>query len=157
MRLGSKLVLQTVLPALIAVAVLLGIVTHVASNALQDAAQRGLAAVADARREGIRSYLERMQQDIVTMGNAPAVIDAMGAFSSAFSACGKAAGHHLQQLYANAGDAPSRHPDACQSGYAQAHARHDTFFRQRHLAYGWHDMLLIDSAGKVVTATLNCS
>lgn len=150
MKLGSKLVLQTVLPALLAVAVLLAIVTHVASTALQGAAERGLAAVADSRREEIRSYLERMQHDIVTMGNAPAVIEAIGAFSAAFSACGNAAGSHLQQLYANAGEAPGGRPGACQTGYTQAHARHDAFFRQRHLAYGWHDMLLIDSAGNVV-------
>ena len=99
MKLGSKLILQTVLPAVVAVSVLLGIVTLVTSNALQDAAERSLAAVAEARREEVHSYLHRMQQDIVSMGSAPAVIEALGAFSAAFAACGSAADSQLQQLY----------------------------------------------------------
>ncbi len=87
MKLGSKLLLQTVLPAVLAVSLLLAIVTLVASKALQESAERGLAAVAEARREDLRNHLERMRDDIVSMGNAPAVIAAMQQFSAAFAAC----------------------------------------------------------------------
>ena len=150
MKLGSKLILQTVLPAVVAVSVLLGIVTLVASNALQDAAERSLAAVAEARREEVHSYLDRMQQDIVALGSAPAVIDALGAFAAAFSACGSAADSQLQQIYTPTGEFSGNRRGACQNGYTQAHGQHDAFFRQRHVAYGWHDMLLVDRQGNVV-------
>ena len=99
MKLGSKLVLQTVLPAVAAVAILLAIVTQVTSSALRDAAERGLAAVAEARREDLQNHLERMRGDIVAMGNAPAVIEAMRQFSAAFAACGASADTQLQQFY----------------------------------------------------------
>jgi len=159
MKLGSKLVLQTVLPAVAAVAILLAIVTQVTNSALRDAAERGLAAVAEARREDLQNHLERMRDDIVTMGNAPAVIEATRQFSAAFAACGTDAGTQLQQFYDSDVQAAGSNPgmdlqhasgNACRSGYALAHAENDGFFRKRHAAYGWYDMLLVDSKGNVV-------
>jgi CheY-like chemotaxis protein/signal transduction histidine kinase len=159
MKLGSKLVLQTVLPAVAAVAILLAIVTQVTSSALRDAAERGLAAVAEARREDLQNHLERMRDDIVAMGNAPAVIEATRQFSAAFAACGAGADTQLQQFYDSDVQAAGSNPgvvlqhasgNACRSGYAQAHAENDGFFRKRHAAYGWYDMLLVDSKGNVV-------
>jgi hypothetical protein len=110
MKLGSKLVLQTVLPAVAAVAILLAIVTQVTSSALRDAAERGLAAVAEARREDLQNHLERMRDDIVAMGNAPAVIEATRQFSAAFAACGTAADTQLQQFYDNDVQAAGSNP-----------------------------------------------
>ncbi len=158
MKLGSKLLLQTVLPAVLAVSLLLVIVTLVASKALQESAERGLAAVAEARREDLRNHLERMRDDIVSMGNAPAVIAAMQQFSAAFAACGARADSQLQPLYdsnvphtANSANSAS-HP--CRHGYQQAHGEHDVFFRRRHAVYGWQDMLLVDPQGHVVYSLL---
>ena len=91
MKLGSKLLLQTVLPAVAAVSLLLAIVTLVTGNALQEAAERALAAVVEARREDIHNHFERMRNDIVSMGNAPAVVTAMQQFAAAFAACGASA------------------------------------------------------------------
>ena len=137
MKLGSKLLLQTVLPAIAAVSLLLAIVTLVARNALQDAAERALVAVAEARREDIHNHLERMRDDIVGMGNAPAVIAAMQQFAAAFAACGASADSQLQQLYdsdAEHAAGPANNP--CRRGYQQAHGEHDVFFRRRHAVYG---------------------
>ncbi len=150
MKLGSKLVLQTVLPTLVALSVLLGIVTQVSRNALQEAAERSLAAVAEARREELRSHLERMQQDVITMASAPAVINALREFSAAFASCGATADSQLQQGYAAPGRSVPGSGKTCRSGYERAHAENDAFFRQRHATYGWHDMLLVDRRGNVV-------
>ncbi len=164
MKLGSKLVVQTVLPAVIAVSVLLAIVSQVASTALQSAAEHALAAVADARREELRSYLARMEDDIRTMGDAPAVIQALGDFSAAFVACGGSADTDLQQLFdgsgalstADRGQGLRRAPgSACRNRYGQVHADHDAFFRKRHTSYGWYDMLLVDLEGNVVYSVRN--
>ncbi len=152
MKLGSKLLLQTVLPAVTAVSLLLAIVTLVASSALQDAAERALAAVAEARREDIHNHLERMRDDIVSMGNAPAVIAAMQQFAAAFAACGARADSQLQPLYDR--DAQHTANNACRRGYQQAHGEHDVFFRRRHASYGWQDMLLVDPQGHVVYSLL---
>ncbi|MCQ1551329.1 MAG: response regulator [Candidatus Accumulibacter phosphatis] len=155
MKLGSKLLLQTVLPAIAAVSLLLAIVTLVARNALQDAAERALAAVAEARREDIHNHFERMRNDIVSMGNAPAVIAAMQQFATAFAACGANADSQLQQLYdSDAEHAASLANNPCRRGYQQAHREHDVFFRRRHAVYGWKDILLVDRQGHVVYSLL---
>ena len=156
MKLGSKLLLQTVLPAVTAVSLLLAIVTLVASSALQDAAERALAAVAEARREDIHNHLERMRDDIVSMGNAPAVIAAMQQFAAAFAACGARADSQIQPLYDRDAQHTASHTanNACRRGYQQAHGEHDVFFRRRHASYGWQDMLLVDPQGHVVYSLL---
>ena len=159
MKLGSKLLVQTVVPAVIAIVVLLGIVTQVASTALQEAAQRALSGVAEARSEALRDYLDRMQSDMVTMASAPAVVRALEEFSSAYSVCGSNSATQLQQLYdatavanrtAAAAPRPASAGKTCRSGYEHAHELHDAFFRKRHLSYGWHDMLLVDQQGNLV-------
>ena len=155
MKLGSKLLLQTVLPAVAAVSLLLAIVTLVTGNALQEAAERALAAVVEARREDIHNHFERMRDDIIGMGNAPAVVTAMQQFAAAFAACGASADTQLQQLYdrdAEQAASPANNP--CRRGYQQVHGEHDVFFRRRHVSYGWHDMLLVDPQGHVVYSLL---
>jgi hypothetical protein len=100
-----------------------------------------------------------MRDDIVAMGNAPAVIAATCASSPPLSRpAAPAADSQLQQFYdrrqaagSNPGvDLQHASGNACRSGYAQAHAENDGFFRKRHAAYGWYDMLLVDSKGNVV-------
>jgi CheY-like chemotaxis protein len=150
MTLRSKLLL----PAVLAVSVLLVIVTQVTRSALESAAERSLEAVAEARREDLQSYFERMRGDLVATGSAPAVIDALRQFSAVFAACGANAGSELRQHYeltaSNGGQTPPAAGSACRKAYQQAHDARDPFFRQRYAAYGWDDILLVDREANVV-------
>ena len=154
MRLASRLLLQTVLPALVIIVLFLGIVTHEISDVLENTVHRGLTAVAQARHQDIRVHFERMKKDIVAMGSAPAVTQALIELAQAYASCPLGSTAQLQALYGDG--ARSVNPSAsgkdggCRNAYDQAHDKHDDFFRRRHVSYGWQDMYLIDTQANVV-------
>lgn len=166
MKLDSKFALQTVLPTVVAVALLVVVATQSTGTALEEAAESSLAAITEARREGLHVRLASLQNDIRHRASAPPVVGALEALSAAFAACGGGASTELQGLYfgvehsAGAGQATptDREPvTACRSGYRQTHAEHDPIFRKQLATYGWADVMLVDLKGNVVYSVLKNS
>ena len=126
-----------------------------ASDAVMDAAERNLAAVAESRTSALQGYLSSIEQDLRTLATNPFVTGAMAELSQAWRLLEGDPTERLQRLYitdnphpAGAKDNLDAAPDS--SSYSVLHGQYHPWFRQLLRERGYYDIFLFDPLGNLV-------
>jgi methyl-accepting chemotaxis protein len=121
------------------------------------AAEESMTSVVDGTTDKIDVYLSSITDDIETLPNNPAVLDALAAFQNGWSEIAQTATptQALQKLYINDNPNPTGKkeeldfaPDG--SSYSAAHAKYHPWFREFLRQRGYYDIFLFDANGNLV-------
>ena len=126
-----------------------------ASQNVEVAIQEKLTAVLEDRSQALASYLASIEQDVHSVAANPFTLEALSAFTNAWSALGADQGTQLQAAYITDNPNPTgqkENLDAAETGseydtvHAQYHPWFRTFLRQR----DYYDIFLFDLDGNLI-------
>ena len=138
----------------LAIGLLAIIVTGTASyltarNSLEKEAFNKLIAVRDIKKSQIEEYVQRIQDDVVSLSESTMTIEAMKAFKQAFHQLGADVTRHLKDAYIHDNPHPTGQKEnldyaADGSEYSQLHKKYHPIVRSYLRKYGYYDIFLVD-------------
>lgn len=156
-KISKKLPLIMIGLVLLNAALLLAISGYLTYQKQLHAAEEGMTGVVDGTMGQVDVYLSSITDDISTLSDNPAVLDALAAFRGGWSEIGQTASPTatLQRLYITGNPNPTGKKDeldyaADGSSYSAAHAKYHPWFRQFLRQRGYYDVFLFDTSGNLV-------
>jgi len=159
LRLSQKITALVVLVALISGSVVAIADYRLAAGELRQSVEDKLLALLEARRAAIIDYLASIRRDLRMQAGNPFVLDAFQEFSAGWQDLGDDAARTLFNAYV----AENPYPPAGRkqldnpgdgSPYSVAHERFHPLLREFVEQYGYRDLLLIDTKGRVVYSVM---
>lgn len=155
MKLSVRLQLIVAGVALLTGIALAGVGLVVSGQTLSAANRNALDIVAADRSHNLHSYFERIEKDLALTAESPITIEALKAFSRAYTELGDSATSTLQNAYIGQNPNPLGQKyllDSAQTGsaYDAVHAQYHTIFRRQLTAWDYNDMFLFDTSGNLV-------
>jgi methyl-accepting chemotaxis protein len=154
MKLSVKLPLAAAVITLASIGVISAIGVSINSNFLQELSGEKLQAIADGRRNQLRTYLDSIKDDVVRMAEAEGTILAVGSLQFAWTKIYEDQKEELQRRYIveNSHDANQRDKldDAGVDKYDSTHRRNHHLFRDYINEKGYLDLFLTNNEGDVI-------
>lgn len=156
-----KLPISRKIPALVACVALFSIIGVAtlsimqSSSELKEQSRNQLSSLTSARASQMRTYLEGIREDVITVSSAENMEHAVELFTEAFQALGPQAMAQLQADYISgnpnaAGEKHKFERAAADTAYNQTHARFHPWLRRFMELRGYYDVFLISPEGDIV-------
>ncbi len=151
MKIQARLLLLMLSKTTFAMVIALLVASNLTWDALETAAKEKLSAVSEARYGALARWLDTLQAQTAILSTEPTTVSLLSELSAEFHNLGDNAQVLLQQNYLATGlDSQTTQTQASISAYDNIQRIAMQFFIRRHDAYGWNDMLLVDTQGNVV-------
>ncbi len=156
-KISKKLPIIMIALVLVNAAILLSISGYLTYKKQVHAAEESMTVVVDGTVDKVDVYLSSITDDIATLPDNPAVLDALAAFRGGWSDLAQTGNptDTLHKLYINDNPNPTGKkeeldfaPDG--SSYSAAHAKYHPWFREFLRKRGYYDIFLFDASGNLV-------
>lgn len=156
-KISKKLPIIMIALVLVNAALLLSISGYLTYKKQLRAAEESMTSVVDGTVDKVDVYLSSITDDIATLPDNPAVLDALAAFRGGWSDLAQTGNptDTLHKLYINDNPNPTGKkeeldfaPDG--SSYSAAHAKYHPWFREFLRKRGYYDIFLFDASGNLV-------
>lgn len=157
MRLPLRVILPAMLIGMVLVSTLATGVTGyiLARQTLIEESTGKLFALAEARKNALKDYLDSILQDLVIHAEDPSVLEMLGQFSNAWDEIPSGQKDLLQNLYITSNPHPTGQKDMLDdagdgSTYSAVHAKYHPFMHKLQQERGYYDIFLFDNSGNLV-------
>ncbi len=155
MNISMKLPAVIVLLALASAGLTGAVAYYEASMSLKRMADKMLVSTQQSRKDAMGSYLNSVQDDLVSMAGSYLVKDSMRGFNKVFRKVGENPTEALQKLYITDNPNPAGEKDKLETAgddsyYSDFHSEYHPLFRNSLAARGYSDIFLVNKKGDVV-------
>lgn len=150
MKIQARLLLLMLSKTTFTMVIALLVTSYLTRDVVETAAKEKLAAISEARYSALSRWAETLQAQMGILAAEPTTAGLLGQLSAEFHNVGDKAQVLLQQSYLAAGGGQDGQKPASLAAYDKLQRTAMEFFNRRYDAYGWNDMLLIDTQGNVV-------
>ncbi|HEY8096528.1 MAG TPA: PAS domain S-box protein, partial [Methylobacter sp.] len=151
MKIQARLLLLMLSKTTFTMVIALLVTSYLTRDAIETAAKEKLAAVSEARYSALSRWADTLQAQMGIFATEPTTVSLLGELNTEFHNLGSTAQVLLQQNYLATGrDYQSAQKPALLANYDKLQRSAMQFFTRRYDAYGWNDMLLVDTQGNVV-------
>ncbi len=151
MKIQTRLLLILLFTTTLAMVIALLATSYLTRNDLEKAAQRNLTAILETRVHALYDWEDALEAELYILSKTPAAVKFLGELSAEFDRLGGNAQTLVQKNYlVKSRDTRITQTPPSIAAYDKINSIAMPFFSDRHDAYGWGDIFLIDAKGNVV-------